>query len=83
MPKSHSPYPPEFRQQMVELVRAGRSPGNQKTKAVKRPWRMSTRRIRLNIPNRHQETIQRLGMPFRANCTSEPRIWHKTIFGRK
>ena len=26
MPKSHSPYPPEFRQQMVELVRAGRSP---------------------------------------------------------
>ena len=26
MPKSHVPYPPEFRQQMVELVRAGRSP---------------------------------------------------------
>ena len=26
MPKSHFPYPPEFRQQMVELVRAGRSP---------------------------------------------------------
>ena len=26
MPKSHTPYPPEFRQQMVELVRAGRSP---------------------------------------------------------
>ena len=26
MPKSHGPYPPEFRQQMVELVRAGRSP---------------------------------------------------------
>ena len=27
MPKSHSPYPPEFRRRMVELVRAGRSPG--------------------------------------------------------
>ena len=27
MPKSHAPYPPEFRQQMVELVRAGRTPG--------------------------------------------------------
>lgn len=27
MPKSHPPYPPEFRQRMVELVRAGRSPG--------------------------------------------------------
>ena len=26
MPKSRKPYPPEFRQQMVELVRAGRSP---------------------------------------------------------
>ena len=26
MPKSHSPYPPEFRRQMVELVRAGRTP---------------------------------------------------------
>ena len=26
MPRSHSPYPPEFRQQMVELVRAGRTP---------------------------------------------------------
>jgi|SRR5690242_10953455 transposase len=26
MPKSHAPYPSEFRQQMVELVRAGRQP---------------------------------------------------------
>jgi len=26
MPKSHPPYPPEFRRQMVELVWAGRSP---------------------------------------------------------
>ncbi len=26
MAKSHLPYPPEFRRQMVELVRAGRSP---------------------------------------------------------
>lgn len=26
MPKTHWPYPAEFRQQMVELVRAGRSP---------------------------------------------------------
>jgi transposase len=26
MPGSHNPYPPEFRQQMVDLVRAGRSP---------------------------------------------------------
>ena len=26
MPKSHGPYPPEFRRQMVELVRTGRSP---------------------------------------------------------
>lgn len=26
MPKSHVPYPAEFRQQMVELVKAGRTP---------------------------------------------------------
>ncbi len=26
MPKTRSPYPPEFRHQMVELVQAGRSP---------------------------------------------------------
>lgn len=26
MPRSHPPYPPEFRRQMVELVRAGRTP---------------------------------------------------------
>lgn len=26
MPKTHAPYPPEFRRQMVDLVRAGRSP---------------------------------------------------------
>ena len=26
MPRSHAPYPPEFRRQMVELVWAGRTP---------------------------------------------------------
>jgi transposase len=26
MPKTHQPYPPKFRQQILELVRAGRSP---------------------------------------------------------
>lgn len=27
MPKSHAPYAPEFRRQMVDLVRSGRTPG--------------------------------------------------------
>jgi len=27
MPKSHPPYPPEYRQRIIELVRAGRTPG--------------------------------------------------------
>ena len=27
MPKTHSPYAPEYRRQMVELVRSGRTPG--------------------------------------------------------
>ena len=26
MPKSHPPYPPEYRQRLVELVRAGHTP---------------------------------------------------------
>jgi len=26
MPKSHTPYPPEFKRRLVELVRAGRNP---------------------------------------------------------
>ena len=26
MPRSHAPYPPEFRRQMLELVRVGRTP---------------------------------------------------------
>lgn len=26
MPKTHPPYPVEFRQQIIELVRAGRTP---------------------------------------------------------
>ena len=26
MPKTHSPYAPEYRRQMVELVRSGRTP---------------------------------------------------------
>ena len=26
MPRSHAPYPPEFRRRMVELVRSGRRP---------------------------------------------------------
>ena len=32
MPKSRIPYPPEFRQQMIELVRSGRSPGSSITR---------------------------------------------------
>ena len=28
MPESRIPYPPEFRQQIIELVRSGRSPGS-------------------------------------------------------
>ena len=27
MPKTHPPYPPEFRLRMIELARSGRSPG--------------------------------------------------------
>ncbi len=37
MPKSHRPYPPAFRRQMIELVRRGRTP-----EELARPaWSMS------------------------------------------
>ena len=41
MPKSHAPYPPEFRQQMVELVRAGRTP-EELGQEFERPSRSAT-----------------------------------------
>jgi len=41
MPKSHHPYPPEFRQQMLELVRAGRNPN-----ALAREFECSAQAIR-------------------------------------
>jgi transposase len=28
MPKSHRPYPPEFRRRLVDMVRSGRTPGS-------------------------------------------------------
>lgn len=41
MPKSHPPYPEEFRRQMVELVRSGRTPG-----ALGREFECSAQAIR-------------------------------------
>jgi transposase len=41
MPKSHPPYPAEYRQQMVDLVRAGRTPG-----ALAREFEVSAQAIR-------------------------------------
>lgn len=41
MPKSHRPYPSEYRQQMVDLVRAGRTPG-----ALAREFEVSAQAIR-------------------------------------
>ena len=41
MPKSHLPYPPEFRQRMVELVKAARPP-----EALSREFEPSSQTIR-------------------------------------
>ena len=41
MPRSHTPYAPEFRQQMIELVRAGRTPPE-----LAREFRCSSQAIR-------------------------------------
>ena len=69
MPKSHSPYPPEFRQQMVELVRAGRSPegagqGIRTSGQTIRNWVIQAERdegVRRDGPSRpEQEELRRL-----------------------
>lgn len=41
MPKSHPPYPPEFRRRMLDLVRAGRSP-----ESLSREFKVSAQAIR-------------------------------------
>ena len=41
MPRPHSPYPPEFRRRMVELVRSGRNP-----EALAREFEPSAQAIR-------------------------------------
>jgi len=41
MPRTHPPYPPEFRRRLVELVRAGRSP-----EALAREFEPSAQAIR-------------------------------------
>ena len=44
MPKTHAPYPPEYRQQVVELVRAGRTPGE-----LAREFEVSAQAIRNGV----------------------------------
>ena len=86
MPKNHRSYPPEFRQQMVELVRSRRRPGRPEPPRV--PWhgtatsgflsrflyfenRITTLEVRTN------ETIQSVGQAIRpASANSTMRFGH-------
>ena len=69
MPKSHGPYPPEFRRQMVELVRTGRSPDSlaqefEPSGQTIRNWVIQAERdegVRHDGPSRpEQEELRRL-----------------------
>ena len=42
MPKTHPPYPAEFRQQIIELVRAGRTPAE-----LSREFQVTAQTIRI------------------------------------
>ena len=63
MPKSHGPYPPEFRLQMVELVRTGRSPDSlaqefEPSGQTIRNWVIQAERdegVRLDGPSRPEQ----------------------------
>ena len=51
MPGSHAPYPPEFRRQMVELVRSGRS-----VEELAREFEPSAGAIRNWVKQNHVDT---------------------------
>lgn len=55
MPSSHPPYPPEFRRQMVELVRAGRKPN-----ALALEFEPSAESIRNSVKQAEIDSGQRL-----------------------
>lgn len=54
MPKSHPPYPAEYRQQMVDLVRAGRTPGT-----LAREFEVSAQAIRNWVRQGERDAGQR------------------------
>lgn len=54
MPTSHPPYPPTFRQQMIELVRAGRTPGE-----LEREFECSAQAIRNWVRQAERDAGQR------------------------
>ena len=54
MPRTRRPYPPEFRRQMIELVRGGRSPGN-----LAREFEPSAQSIRLWVQQAERDEGRR------------------------
>jgi transposase len=54
MPKPRRPYPPEFRQQLIELVRAGKSP-----EALAQEFEPSAQTIRNWVVQAERDTGQR------------------------
>ena len=70
MPRTRPPYPPEFRRQLVELVRAGRSPTDLAQEFepsaeairnwVKQAERDAGRRIDGGLPSDEREELARL-----------------------
>ena len=64
MPESRIAYPPEFRQQMIELVRSGRSPGS-----LAKEFEPSAQTIHTCPPNRGNSTPLK-GISLRHGCMS-------------
>ena len=67
MPKSHLPYAPEFRRQIVELVRAGRDPAD-----LAREFEPSAQAIRNWVAAADRQEGRREVKPAPAGATLDP-----------
>ena len=70
MPKSRPPYPAAFRQQMVELVRSGRTPGE-----LAREFEPSAEAIRNWVAQADRDAGKRSDGRKRSTACGEPRVW--------
>ena len=85
MPRRRKPYPPEFRKQMVELVRAGRTPYElakefETTAQTIANWVIQAERTRVSPRPKKENTRDSVGKT--SGCDWEGGYWQKPPPGR-